>query len=151
MVIDFICQNFICTCFYNMCFTATWQEQFSVLRALLQLLSRKNWVYPRASSHWAGKMSALCALLEWKRTLKNFQEHDFLRYLKFVPFSSLLRSSWEKGANFKFRKKSFLECWSNIFFTLVTFRFDKFSFLEKVLALILFQYPITITAKNTIQ
>ena len=50
--------------------------------------------------------NTLFRVLEWKRYLNNFQEHEFLRHLKFAPFSPLLRSWKEKGGIFKHRKKS---------------------------------------------
>ena len=44
--------------------------------------------------------------LEGKIYKNNFQEHDLLQDLKIPPFSSLLRSTGEKGGNFKYRKES---------------------------------------------
>ena len=44
--------------------------------------------------------------LKWKRYSNNFQEQDFLRDLKFPPFSSLLRRRERMGGIFKFLKKT---------------------------------------------
>ena len=43
-----------------------------------------------------------------KKYLNNFQEHDFLQDLKIPPFSSLLRSSREKGGNFNLARVLFI-------------------------------------------
>ena len=48
----------------------------------------------------------LLVVLEEKSYYNNFQEYDFLRDLKIQLFSSLQRSSGEKGGNFKSRKES---------------------------------------------
>ena len=55
-----------------------------------------------------------------KNILEQLSRTRFLRFLKIPPFSSLLRSSGEKGANFKSCKNRVLESYSNIFFTLIT-------------------------------
>ena len=44
-------------------------------------------------------------LLERKDIGIDIKEHDFLRELKFPPFSSMLRASVEKGGNSKSRKE----------------------------------------------
>ena len=48
----------------------------------------------------------------------NFQEHDFLRDLKFAPFSPLLRSSGKRARISNPVKNRVIETCSNIFFTL---------------------------------
>ena len=57
--------------------------------------------------------------LEGKQYSNNFQEHDCLRYLKVPHFSSLLRSTGEKGGNFKYHKKS---CYLKLFLCLSLFQ-----------------------------
>ena len=47
--------------------------------------------------------------IETKNFLKGLK--SFLRDLKFAPFSSLLRSNGERGANIKFRKNRVLDSW----------------------------------------
>ena len=46
-----------------------------------------------------------------------FKNTIFYGIWKFRPFSSVIRSSGEKGGNFKVRKNRVLESYFNIFFT----------------------------------
>ena len=56
-----------------------------------------------------------------KKILDYFQEHDFLRDLKNLPFSSLLRSTEKRAGISNPVKDSVFESFFNIFFTLACY------------------------------
>jgi len=61
----------------------------------------------------------LAAHLEGKRSYNKFQEHDFLRYLKFPPFLPCYVAAEKRARISNLLKNRVLESCFNIFFTLV--------------------------------